>query len=111
MATNGNKEESCDLLYSRHITGDLNTGVSGEVSRLPGSPLLAFGQESFQNPNLLVAFPVINRIALCFNMQVYCSAIKYKLSDGNNFKIVDIPIFPSDIEITSKTHVHTTHDK
>ena len=36
MATNGKKEESRDLLRSRHISGHLGTGVSGEVSRLRG---------------------------------------------------------------------------
>ena len=36
MATNGKKEESHDLLHSRHIIGHLNTGVSGEISRFRG---------------------------------------------------------------------------
>ena len=36
MATNGKKEESRDLLRSRHISGHLGTSVSGEVSRLRG---------------------------------------------------------------------------
>ena len=36
MATNGKKEESRDLLRSRHITGHHGTGVSGEVSQLRG---------------------------------------------------------------------------
>ena len=36
MATNGKREESHDLLHSRHITGHLSTSVSGEVSRLQG---------------------------------------------------------------------------
>ena len=36
MANNGKKEGSRDLLRSRHITGHLGAGVSGEVSRLRG---------------------------------------------------------------------------
>ena len=50
MATNGKKEESRDLLRSRHITGHLNTGVSGGVSRLrgPRSPHSAGKVSNFQ---------------------------------------------------------------
>ena len=48
--SNKKKEESRDLLRSRHITGHLNTGASGGVSRLrgPRSPHSAGKVSNFQ---------------------------------------------------------------
>ena len=60
MATNGKKEESRDLLHSRHITGHLGTGVSGEVSRLrETSPSTRPGK--FPTFNSLVAFLLVKK--------------------------------------------------
>ena len=66
MATNGKKEESRDLLRSRHITDHLNTGASGGVSRLR-DPAPRIRPGKFPTFSPLVALPVNNGIALCFN--------------------------------------------